>query len=170
MNIETDLTELQKSLQSSLESIKSYCTENRQTIAVAESVTSGFIQLLLSTAEKAQDYFQGGITVYNCSQKAIHLGIEPIFAAECNGVDIGIANDMARNVCNMFRCQIGIGITGYATRVPEEGIDEIYAFVTIVRNGEILYSGKLTSEAEGIAAQCDYASQVVNMLAKRLNN
>jgi nicotinamide-nucleotide amidase len=47
--------------------------KKKNTIAVAESVTSGNIQAVLSLAKDATAFFQGGITVYNIGQKCRHL-------------------------------------------------------------------------------------------------
>ena len=160
------LGDLQEPIQPLLKVIKAHCIANNETIAVAESVTAGCLQLLLSTAEGAQEFFQGGITVYNCTQKAIHLDIEPLFAEKCNGVDASIALKMAQNVCRLFRAQIGIGITGYATKAPQDGIDALYAYVAIVRNNTALYEGKIEPSTEGIAAQWEYSE----LLVKKLSN
>lgn len=162
------LIQLQQSIQPHLDQIKAACLNNRETIAVAESVTSGCIQLLLSTCEGALDFFQGGMTAYNCSQKAIHLNVEPIFAEGCNGVDASIAVTMAQNVCKAFRSQIGVAITGYATPITSEGITDLYAYIAIVRNGEVIAEEKLKTSKEGIAAQWDYADKTIKKLAECL--
>ena len=164
-----NLTQLQERIKLHLDSIRKICSGRCETIAVAESVTAGCIQLLMSTGERATDFFQGGITVYNCSQKAIHLAVEPIFANSCNGVNDSIAVTMARNVCGLFRSQIGISITGYATRVPEEGINDLFAYIAIVRNNELIYEEKLETSYEGIAAQWDYAEKAIEKTAGLLS-
>lgn len=162
-------TTLQQNLQGHLDSIRKICETRNETIAVAESVTAGCIQHLLSTAEAAQQCFQGGITVYNCSQKAIHLGVDPVFADTCNGVDPSIARQMASAVCTLFRSQVGVAITGYATRMPEEGINDLYAYMAIVRNGRLLHEEKLRTTYEGMAAQWDYAERTVQRLGELLS-
>jgi PncC family amidohydrolase len=165
----TILRDLQKPLLKPLELIKDICNEHHLTIAVAESVTAGCLQLLLSTAEGAQEFFQGGITAYNVAQKSIHLDIEPIFAEKCNGVDENIALSMALNICSVFRSQVGIGITGYAAKVPEENINQLFAFIAIVKNGKAIYQGKLSPTSEGIDAQWEYATQTIHLLSTALN-
>lgn len=163
-------TTFQQDLQEHLDSIRRICKSRNETIAVAESVTAGCIQHLLSTAETAQQFFQGGITVYNCSQKAIHLGVDPVFADSCNGVDPSIARQMASAVCTLFRSQVGVGITGYATRMPEEGIHDLYAYIAIAGNGRLLHEEKLHTTYEGMAAQWDYAERTVQRLGELLSN
>ncbi|MDA3613332.1 CinA family protein [Polluticaenibacter yanchengensis] len=159
------LTRFRHHLQPHLDIIRNICKSKNETIAVAESVTAGCIQLLLSTSEGAREFFQGGITVYNCSQKSIHLNVEPVYAYSCNGVDASIAVTMANHVCTLFRAQIGISITGYATKMPEEGVNDLYAYIAIVRNGTLLYNEKLETTYEGIAAQWDYAEKTIKKTA-----
>lgn len=65
---------------SAINSIRDYVLENKQTLAVAESVTSGHLQAAISVAENASSFFQGGITAYNLGQKCRHLNIEPLHA------------------------------------------------------------------------------------------
>lgn len=166
MNDTKALSALRDSVKPFLETIRNSCKEYSQTIAVAESVTSGCLQLLLSTAEGASEFFQGGITVYNSAQKAIHLHVDPLVAECCNGVDEQLTVLLANNVCRMFRSSIGIGITGYATKVPQEGITELYAYLAIVRNGTLLHKNKITPISEGIEAQWEYAAVAVEALSK----
>jgi nicotinamide-nucleotide amidase len=131
-------------LQPYFATIRQYCIDHQQTIAVAESVTSGFIQLLLSAATDARCFYQGGITAYNTAQKTRHLDIEPIQA------------------------DVGIGITGYATPVPEQGIEDIYAYMAIVQNGKVLYKGKIKAAGEAMEAQLYYAERAIKTLATHL--
>ncbi len=110
-----------------LHQIKDQLIRKNQTIAVAESVTAGLLQLALASAEEAVRFFQGGITAYNLGQKYKHLNVEPVHAELCNCVDRVVAVEMARNVTDLFRSDWGIAITGYATPVPESG-HQLFAF------------------------------------------
>lgn len=161
-----DLSALQKPLQPLLEAIRNHALRHNETIAVAESVTAGCIQLLLSTGMGAQDFFQGGITVYNNVQKSVHLNIDRLFADSCDGVHPLIARQMALNVCKLFNAQVGIGITGYATK--SEDVEELFAFVAVYRNNEILHEEKITPAGEEIEAQWEYAVQVIAQLSAAL--
>ncbi len=64
-----------------LKKIHDTLARKKETIAVAESVTAGLLQVALAQAENASEFFQGGITVYNLGQKFRHLGVEPIECA-----------------------------------------------------------------------------------------
>src|SRR3569623_1090178 len=130
----------------SIEQIKNYLLSNHLTIAVAESVTSGHIQAALSTATDARKFFQGGITAYNIGQKSRHLIIEPTHAIECNCVSGQVAETMASNICKMFVSDIGIALTGYAAPVPERGIEQLFAWLSIVKQGKVVLTRKITTE------------------------
>ena len=110
-----------------LDHIKTILLERKQTVAVAESVTAGHLQVMLSLAENAQEFFQGGITTYNIGQKSRHLHVEPIHAISCNCVSERVAAEMARHVTSLFMSDWGIAITGYASPVPEKNIHELFA-------------------------------------------
>jgi len=60
-----------------LEHIKDYMLQHFETLAVAESVTSGHLQAAFSSADQATNFFQGGITAYNVGQKARQLCYKP---------------------------------------------------------------------------------------------
>jgi nicotinamide-nucleotide amidase len=155
-----------------LDRISQSCLKQKLTISVAESVTSGFLQLLFSNAINTQRFFQGGITAYNGAQKTKHLNIEPIYASQCNCVSQKISIEMALNVSAIFCSEIGIGITGYATSVPEENITELFAYVAIVKQGKVVYKAKIKprhTQIQGWAVQQDYAVQVLKQLSERLN-
>lgn len=124
-------------------------TAHNHTLAVAESVTSGHLQAALSLAENASQFFQGGITAYNLGQKSRHLKVNPIHAATCNCVSEKIAEEMAIHALSLFSSDWSIGITGYATPVPELGISELFAFYSIAFRNKIVQSKKIQSTGKG---------------------
>ena len=143
--------------------------EREETLAVAESVTCGFLQAAFSTVPDAARFFQGGITAYNLGQKYRHLLVEPIHAEECNCVSAQIATDMAMNVCDMFSSHWGIGITGYITPVEESG-DKVFAYFSLVHKGEVVAKDVIRPERdEPVNLQLLYVDTVVSRLLKHLN-
>ncbi|HEY9048915.1 MAG TPA: CinA family protein [Ohtaekwangia sp.] len=125
--------------------IRDYMLRADQTLAVAESVTSGHIQAALSRAENALRFFQGGITAYNLGQKYRHLQVEPIHAIANNAVSERIAMEMADHVCTLFKSDWGIGITGYAAPAPEFLVEEPYAFYSFSFRGKNLEVRKISA-------------------------
>ena len=142
--------------------VKSKLAAMGETIAVAESVTSGLLQFALSSAEAARDYFQGGITTYNLGQKSRHLHIEPIHAESCNCVSEKIAQQMALHVTELFQSHWGVALTGYSSPAPESG-GELFAYFCITKQGTVISSGKLRPSTSGFpSVQWEYVNQVVD--------
>ena len=141
--------------------IKEMLTQKAQTIAVAESVTAGHLQAALSSAIEASKFFQGGLTAYNLGQKCRHLQVDPITAEGCNCVSEEVACAMALHVGTMFSSQYSIAITGYAAKMPEKGLNELFAWYAIAFNNQIICSEKITTGKERIDAQVDYTRQVL---------
>jgi len=125
-----------------LERLGKKLLKKKQTVAVAESVTSGLLQFAFSCIPDAACFFQGGITAYNIAQKFKHLQVEPLHALSVNCVSVKVAKEMALHVCQLYSSDWGIGITGYASPVPESG-NKVFAFFAITYRGMIKSSGKI---------------------------
>lgn len=140
------------------------------TIAVAESVTSGLLQWALASITDAMKFYQGGITTYNIAQKFHHLQVEPIAAESCHAVSPKVAKEMAIGAARLFGSQWAIGITGFATPVPESG-NKRYAFFAIVYEGRVRSAKQLkprTTVAEDV--QLAYANAVLAELRRLLHS
>jgi len=148
-----------------LERIGKRLLNKKQTIAVAESVTAGILQYAFSSITGAAQFFQGGVTAYNIAQKFRHLKVEPIHALSVNCVSPQVAEEMALHVCELFAGNWGIGVTGYASPVPESG-NKLFAYYAIARNNKIISKGKL-SHAE--AAPSDIQFYYANAILKKLD-
>jgi nicotinamide-nucleotide amidase len=143
--------------------------KQKQSVAVAESVTSGLLQAAFSNAEDASSFFQGGITAYNVGQKCRHLLVEPLHALECNSVSENVVRDMSGHVCILFTSDYGIGITGYAARAPEKNINTLYAFYAIAEKNKIVLCGKLDADIEeGLPVQLFYMNEVLKIFKDHL--
>jgi PncC family amidohydrolase len=126
--------------------IRDYMIKKKETIAVAESVTSGFMQAALSTAPDASEFYHGGITVYNAGQKYRHLFIDPIHTSSCNSVSQRVADEMALNVCVLFSSDWGAGITGYSA--PDEHSDKLFACYAVAFKGKLLVRKTIKADTE----------------------
>lgn len=127
-----------------INAIKKIMISNQETVAVAESVTSGLLQFAFANAIDASLFFQGGISAYNVGQKVRHLNVEPIHAIASNCVSEKVAEQMALHACLMFRSDWGISVTGYAAPVPESD-DALFAYYAIAYKGAVLQKKKLQS-------------------------
>src|SRR3954466_16171474 len=114
-----------------INAIRDILIDREETISMAESVTGGNLQAAFSAGIEASKYFQGGITAYNIGQKARHLHIDPILGNKVNCVAAKIADKMALEVAEMFSSDYGIGITGYASIVPEIEDEGLFAYFSL---------------------------------------
>lgn len=153
-----------------INNIKELLSSKKVTLSVAESVTAGHLQAAFSSAIDASKFFQGGITAYNAGQKTKHLNIEPIAAMEDDCVTEKVACEMALQVNKMFISDYGISITGYATKMPEKGLNDLFAFFAISFKHEILLVKKITTGKERVDAQVDYTNQVIKQFETLLQN
>ncbi len=137
--------------------LKSRC----ESLAVAESVTAGFLQAALASAEGAMEFFEGGLTAYNIGQKCKHLGVSPIQAQRCNCVSEQTAEELAGGVAKAFVSSWGIGVTGYATPTPESN-DEVFAFAAFHRDGKAMKQLRMDpGERRGQEAQLFYVATIL---------
>ncbi len=163
-NRDTERMTREKILTTRLEAISDILRSTRETIAVAESVTSGLLQYALSTVRDAAQFFQGGITTYNIGQKTKHLDIEPIQAACCDCVSYDVAKQMSLGVAHLFKSTWGIGITGYATPVVQSD-NKVFCYYAITKENAIMHSEKITTDIySGEKAQCYFIGQVITAL------
>jgi nicotinamide-nucleotide amidase len=154
-----------------INSIKEILLKRKQTLAVAESVTSGHLQAAFSLADGASLFFQGGITAYNLGQKARHLHVDPIVAESCNCVSDKVTEQMALHAAELFSCDWTIAITGYAAPVPEIGVKDLFAFVAFSNKGKVALAKKIIAEKQNLFdCQIFFTEQVLLEFEKLLKN
>ncbi len=122
-----------------LNDISFYLRERNESISMAESVTSGYLQLAFSQMPNASEFYNGGITAYTLQQKVKHLNVDRQEAEETNCVSKDITEVMALNVADLFNTEWSLATTGYSTPVKESH-EEIFAYYAIVYKGEIVAS------------------------------
>lgn len=144
-----------------INAIRKSLLERKETISVAESVTSGMLQLAFSTANKAIYFYQGGITAYNLGQKTRHFNIDPIYATECNCVSEKTVSEMALQVCRLFSSDWSIAVTGYASPVPESG-NKLFTWYAISYHGQIVLIQKISlQKGNPFEVQLAYSNQIL---------
>jgi PncC family amidohydrolase len=149
--------------QAILDRVAKMLIKHEQTVAVAESVTAGNLQMALSMAEGSTEFFPGGITTYNINQKVKHLNVEPMHAMACNCVSEKVAQEMGTEVIKLFNSDWGIGITGYAAPIPEKGISTLFAcFAICHKDAWIKVRTIKTDEEEMMAARNFYTNEILH--------
>jgi nicotinamide-nucleotide amidase len=165
------MNELIDDLSREVEIIRTFCLDNSYKIAAAESASAGFIQFLLSNMKEAGIFYNGGVTTYSCEVKRHLLHIPLDKCDETNGVSQEITDLMSENVSVLFKANIGIALTGYASAIPEQGIYDKFAFVSMSLDGEWILSERLTSDKESqCEVQLDFASQAIRECARVLSS
>lgn len=149
-----------------LEKISYYLRDRNEKISVAESVTSGLVQLAFSQMPYAQEFFEGGMTTYTIDQKVDKLEIDYEEAKVMNCVSKKITEHMAVNVAKQFRTHWSIATTGYCTPVPESGND-LYAYYAISYKGNVVLSERIelnpsvrSLEAQNYFTECVLSSLI----------
>jgi nicotinamide-nucleotide amidase len=113
-----------------------------ETVSVAESVTSGFLQFSFSQIKDASEFYRGGITAYTLEEKVKFLNVDKEEAQQCDCVSSHIAEVMAENVAKSFETDWGIAVTGYATPV-EESDHKIFAWFSFSYKNAVIYTKQL---------------------------
>lgn len=88
-------------------------TRRNLTVAVAESITGGLIQAILTDVPGASKVLRGGVVAYNDEVKAGVLGV-PSDAIARGVVTSETANAMAEGVRRLLNADIGLSTTGEA--------------------------------------------------------
>lgn len=138
-----------------LDDIAQSLSKRKEKIAIAESVTSGFIQFAFSQMEKASAFFSGGITTYTLEEKVRLLGVNRLEAQRTNCVSQLLSETMAKKVSALFDTDWSLAITGYARPVPESD-EQLYAYYAISYQGQILSSGILEGCKELLPEELQY--------------
>ena len=141
-----------------------------ETVSVAESVTSGYLQFSFSQMKDASEFFKGGITAYTLEEKLNLLNVNKEEAEKCDCVSQEIAEEMALQVTKLFNTDWGIAITGYATPVPESEF-KIFAYFSFVYKNEVILSKKLElhHKTDALAAQVYYTEFILGCFKCELN-
>jgi nicotinamide-nucleotide amidase len=89
-------------------------TENRATIAVAESCTGGLLAERLTNVPGSSAYFLGGIVCYSNELKTSFLGVPPELIETKGAVSSEVARALADGIRKRTGATLGVGVTGIA--------------------------------------------------------
>ena len=126
--------------------LKRIMCDQRLTVSVAESLTTGNIQAMIGATSGASNFYRGGVTAYNIDEKVKHLKVDRAHAKKVNCVSQRVAIEMAKGVSWSFRCDIGVGTTGYAEASAEQNVSEPYAYFAIWRRNKNTSKGTVVSK------------------------
>ncbi|MDR6514466.1 CinA family protein [Chryseobacterium camelliae] len=157
-------------LQNLLEFIGDELIALNETVSVAESVTSGFLQFSFSQVKNAARFFKGGMTAYTLEENISLFHISDDEASFCNGVSPNIVEVMALEVASRYESDWSIAVTGYTVPVKESQ-HKLYAFFSISRHGKIILSEKLDlhSRTLPLKAQLYYSEFILGCFKLELD-
>ncbi|WBX97823.1 CinA family protein [Chryseobacterium gambrini] len=125
-----------------LEEINEHFMSCNETISLAESVTSGLLQVAFSEMTNSKLFYKGGITVHTPDKIVKLMNVDVSEIKNCNCVSSFVADTMARHTAKTFNSEWSIATSGYCT--PErQSVYEIYAYYSILYKGTIIFSDKL---------------------------
>ena len=89
-------------------------TENRTTIAVAESCTGGLLAERLTNIPGSSSYFLGGVVCYSNELKSALVGVPAELIESKGAVSPEVALALAEGIRKTTGATIGVGVTGIA--------------------------------------------------------
>lgn len=96
------------------EMIAKLLTENRATIAVAESCTGGLLAERLTKVPGSSAYFLGGVVCYSNEMKSALVGVPPELIQSKGAVSEEVARALADGIRKRAGATFGLGVTGIA--------------------------------------------------------
>ncbi len=147
------------------EQILKKLTALEKTIAVAESISAGHLQSMLTSVSGASAVFKGGVTTYVKSTKVELLQVGDALAERTNCIDEEVARQMAAGALKLFKSDYAIATCGYAER--DDG--RPYAFIAVAQApGTMLYSGRVELSGTRVEAQHETAQIALKQLNELL--
>lgn len=104
-------------------------TENRATIAVAESCTGGLLAERLTNVPGSSLYFLGGVVCYSNDMKTRVVGVPASLIESKGAVSPEVALALSEGVRKLTGAKLGIGVTGIAGPgggTPEKPVGLVY--------------------------------------------
>ena len=114
-------------------------TQQKKTIATAESCTGGKIAQVLSSVPGASNYFKGSVVSYATETKIKVLGILPELIEKYSVVSPQVAEAMALSIQSMMQTDFAIATTGNAGPLKGESEAEVgTVFIALATPEEVI--------------------------------
>lgn len=143
-----------------------------RTIAVAESLTGGYVCGALASVPGVSAILRGGVVAYSPDAKAGLLGVDPGLIARGGTVQREVALQMAEGVAIALDAQFGLGTTGIAGPGPSEGHEAGECFIAVIDRGsgarEVRFH-RFDGNREQVRRSCETeALQILSQFAEQI--
>lgn len=115
--------------------IVSALSEQRRTVAVAESLTGGMVSASLVAISGASAVLRGAVVAYATEVKRDVLGVDGDLLSANGAVDPDVAAQMAAGVRGLLKADFGLATTGVAGPGPDGGVPAGRVFVAVAGPG-----------------------------------
>lgn len=152
-----------------LDYISQFLISKAETISVAESVTSGCLQLAFSQMNNPSLFYKGGITTFTVAEKVHLLHLDETVVDGCDGVSEEVAETMALNAAKLFKTDWSISTAGYCSPV-RSSCYKVYTFFSISYKGKIVCTKKLElhDKTQNLPAQKYYSEFILGCFKSQL--
>jgi len=96
------------------ETVVRLLTKRRQTLALAESCTGGYLAHCITNVPGASKVFNGGLVAYSNAAKQKFLGVRAATLTRHGAVSAAVAREMAEGAWKRFGADFAIAVTGIA--------------------------------------------------------
>lgn len=94
-----------------------------ETVATAESLTSGLLCAALTDVAGASAVVRGGLVVYATDLKTTLAGVDAALPERVGAVHPDVAHQLAVGAREQCAADVGVGLTGVAGPSPQDGVD-----------------------------------------------
>ncbi len=105
--------------------------EKNLTFSIAESCTGGLISHFITNIEGISKFYKGGVVCYSNESKISILKVDKSILDTYGSVSREVTEVLAINVKAIFKSDIGIGVTCYASPTDEDITLKGLSFVSI---------------------------------------
>jgi nicotinamide-nucleotide amidase len=116
-------------------------TERKQTLAVAESCTGGYIAHRLTNVPGASAVFSSGLVTYSNEAKQTFLGVHPATLTQHGAVSEPVAREMAEGARRASRTDYALAVTGIAGPgggTPEKPVGTVFIGLATARETRVV--------------------------------
>lgn len=124
-----------------LQRLITFLKRNKKTIAVAESVTGGYVSYLLTKIPGSSKVFKFGVVVYSIEAKHKFFKIPLSSLTSTEGVSEEVARTLAVKVRKLLNTDLGVSLVGFAGPKARKKMKGV-VFMGIATKDTVLTRGK----------------------------